>query len=72
MRYPGVGRLIFILLAAAVVFPIGLNVFDSPAWVGGGARTGLLVVAEVSLSIGLGLLVYRLLFGPRRRVGRSG
>jgi hypothetical protein len=61
-----VGRLICILVAGLIVFSAGSYFFSSPFWVEGGGRTGLLILCEMLLSLGLGLLVHRLLFGRRR------
>jgi len=62
------GQLILIFIAAGFVFAAGQNILaKNPLLAEGGLLTGLIVVAEVVLSIGLGLLLYRLLFGRRRR-----
>jgi hypothetical protein len=62
------GRLILIFIAAGFVFAVGQDVLaKNPLLAEGGILTGVIVVAEVVLSIGLGLLLHRLLFGRRRR-----
>jgi hypothetical protein len=61
-----VGRLICILVAALVVFSAGSYFFSSPFWVEGGIPTAFLILCEMVLSFGLGLLIHWLLFGRRR------
>ena len=62
------GQLILIFIAAAFVFLAGQDFLaKNPGLAEGGLLTGLIVVGEVVLSIGLGLLLHRLLFGRRGR-----
>ena len=62
------GRLILIFIAAVFVFLAGQDLLaQNPVLAEGGMMTGLIVVGEVVLSIGLGLLLHRLIFGRRGR-----
>jgi hypothetical protein len=62
------GQLILILIASAFVFLAGQDILaQNPTLTEGGVVTGLIVVGEVVLSIVLGLLLHRLIFGRRGR-----
>jgi hypothetical protein len=61
-----VGRLVCILVAALITFSAGSYAFSTPFWVEGGIPTGFLILCEMGLSLGLGLMIHRLLFKRQR------